>query len=499
MKNFGKKSFLFILSFLLVLSPIELILASSPTVLTGIYDSIGASTSNLYGSISDDGGETNTERGFEYGTTISYGSTSSSSGSFNDDNYSYSLKIGTLGSGNDQFHTPYGVTVDSSGNIYVADNVNHRIQKFDSSGVYVSQFGSSGTGNGEFNTPRGVMLDSSDNIHVADSLNHRIQKFDSSGVYVSQFGSLGTDNGEFNTPREIFIDTNRDLYVVDFGNSRIQKFSNGGFSSSLTGLLCNTTYHYRAYSTNASGTAYGSDATFTTDACTAPTTSTTSSSSITTTTATLTGNITDTGGEANTIRGFDIGTDNTYTMTDITESGSYSTGSYSLTVTGLTCNTTYHYRAYSTNTAGTGTGSDDTFTTSSCPVTVTASTGGAVPVWILEAMNNPQTINQNPVPAPVLPPVPNPTPQPTPQPKFQFTKNLKYRDRSTDVLELQKFLNTNGYILSNTGAGSIGSETTYFGPATRNALIKFQKDNNIKPAVGYFGVVTRGVVNNLLK
>ena len=221
----------------------------------------------------------------------------------------------------------------------------------------------------------------------------------------------------------------------------------------------------------------------------APTTTTTSSSSITTTTATLTGNITDTGGEANTIRGFDIGTDNTYTMTDITESGSYSSGSYSLTATGLTCNTTYHYRAYSTNTSGTGTGSDDTFTTSACPVA--APTGGAVPVWILQSINNQQTINQNS--APVIPSIP--TPQPTPQPKFQFTKNLKYRDRSTDVLELQKFLNSNGYTVSNTGAGSIGFETTYFGPATRNALTKFQKDNNIKPAVGYFGVITRGVVN----
>ncbi|MFA6410090.1 MAG: DUF2341 domain-containing protein [Candidatus Buchananbacteria bacterium] len=79
--------------------------------------------------------------------------------------------------------------------------------------------------------------------------------------------------------------------------------------------------------------------------------------------------------------------------------------------------------------------------------------------------------------------------------KFIFKKNLTLGAKGNDVKELQKFLNQTGFIVAKTGAGSQGKETINFGPATKAALIKFQKVNNITPAVGYFGPVTRGVVN----
>jgi peptidoglycan hydrolase-like protein with peptidoglycan-binding domain len=68
-----------------------------------------------------------------------------------------------------------------------------------------------------------------------------------------------------------------------------------------------------------------------------------------------------------------------------------------------------------------------------------------------------------------------------------------------EVKELQKFLNTNGYPISTVGAGSVGFETTLFGAKTKAALIAFQKANNITPAVGYFGPITRGIINSMLK
>ncbi len=79
--------------------------------------------------------------------------------------------------------------------------------------------------------------------------------------------------------------------------------------------------------------------------------------------------------------------------------------------------------------------------------------------------------------------------------KTKFTKNLKLGMKDTQVKLLQEYLNNNGFLVASTGPGSKGKETTLFGRATRNALIKFQKANNINPAVGYFGPLSRGFVN----
>lgn len=78
---------------------------------------------------------------------------------------------------------------------------------------------------------------------------------------------------------------------------------------------------------------------------------------------------------------------------------------------------------------------------------------------------------------------------------YFFSKDLEYGDDDQDVKELQKYLNTNGFKVAVSGAGSPGNETTYFGLATQSALAKFQRANNITPASGYFGPITRDLVN----
>ncbi|MFH0775427.1 MAG: hypothetical protein V2A53_08085 [bacterium] len=67
------------------------------------------------------------------------------------------------------FASPSGVAVDSSGNFYVADTDNHCIQKFSSSGTFITKWGSEGTENGQFYYTSGVTVDSSDNLYVTDS------------------------------------------------------------------------------------------------------------------------------------------------------------------------------------------------------------------------------------------------------------------------------------------------------------------------------------------
>ncbi|ETB63808.1 TPA: hypothetical protein DIC38_02300 [Candidatus Nomurabacteria bacterium] len=145
-------------------------------------------------------------------------------------------------------------------------------------------------------------------------------------------------------------------------------FNIGTFSTSLTGLSCETTYHYRSYATNSKGTGYGSDQTFTTSICPTISSVTTGlSSSITPTTVTLNGEIINDGGEVGE-RGFEYGFTTSYGQVS-KETGSYYNGIYSKNITSLTCNTTYHYRAITTNYVGTSYGSDQTFTTSICSST----------------------------------------------------------------------------------------------------------------------------------
>ncbi|MDD3141038.1 MAG: 6-bladed beta-propeller [Lachnospiraceae bacterium] len=146
------------------------------------------------------------------------------------DVYNFVTKWGSEGSGNGQFGYPHGITVDSSGNVYVADQQNHRIQKFDSNGAFITKWGSFGSGNGQFCNPRGVAVDSYGNVYVADMGNNRIQKFDRSGTFLIKWGSKGSGNGQFNGTSGITVDSSGNIYVVEYSNNRIQKFdSNGAF------------------------------------------------------------------------------------------------------------------------------------------------------------------------------------------------------------------------------------------------------------------------------
>lgn len=80
----------------------------------------------------------------------------------------------------------------------------------------------------------------------------------------------------------------------------------------------------------------------------------------------------------------------------------------------------------------------------------------------------------------------------------KFGNNLYFGMKGGDVRLLQTYLNTQGFVLRESGLGSKGSETEYFGPYTRAALIKFQNENGIHPTLGNFGPITREVINSRL-
>lgn len=150
--------------------------------------------------------------------------------------------VGEKGHGRLQFNTPSGVTVSPiTGQIFIADRYNHRIQVLHQDLSFSHCLDKQGTGPGEFFKPRGVAFDTKGSfLYVADCNNHRIQKFTPEGKFVAQFGSKGSNPGQLFSPGAIAIDDNNLVYVTEWENRRLSVFtSNGDFVSSYGGNASN--------------------------------------------------------------------------------------------------------------------------------------------------------------------------------------------------------------------------------------------------------------------
>ena len=131
-------------------------------------------------------------------------------------------------------HLPFDIKLDSQDNVFVADTVNNRIQKFDSEGNFLLNIGRAsdqriGPFEGQFNRPRALAIGADDSVFVADTYYNRIQVFDNNGKFIKAFGSLGSEPGQFSSPSGIAIDKSTgNVYVADSGNGRIQIFDSTG-------------------------------------------------------------------------------------------------------------------------------------------------------------------------------------------------------------------------------------------------------------------------------
>jgi DNA-binding beta-propeller fold protein YncE len=143
--------------------------------------------------------------------------------------FSFKNAIGSEGVGAAEFKEPAGVAAGSSGNVYVADQRNNRVEEFTANGEYITQFGKKGHGNGEFEEPKGVAVAANGNVYVVDSGNYRVQKFSPTGEYLAQFGKLGAGEGQFaQGVSDLALAPSGNVYVSDYGNHRVEIFSASG-------------------------------------------------------------------------------------------------------------------------------------------------------------------------------------------------------------------------------------------------------------------------------
>lgn len=186
-----------------------------------------------------------------------------------------------------EFHFPIGITVNARDELFVTDNLNHRVQKFDTTGnltghfpvlgnpgaididkdgnlylthlhasgnsdsdtgdivtVYnadgklLRQWGSTGSGEGEFDCPGGIRVAKGGKVYIADQTNHRVQVFDKTGKFLFKWGEYGNAPGQFGGkgsiksrtggPQFIDFDSEGNVWTTEGANCRIQKFSADG-------------------------------------------------------------------------------------------------------------------------------------------------------------------------------------------------------------------------------------------------------------------------------
>ena len=148
-------------------------------------------------------------------------------GPYKTDEYILVALWGGAGTGAGEFGYPKGVAVDGDGFVYVVDNVNDRVQRFTSAGVFVSAWGGTGAGAGRFNGPEKIAIDAGGVVYVTDAGNRRVQRFTRDGIFISAWGVEGTGEGEFLHPFGVAAGDGL-VWVSDNLAHRVQRFTADG-------------------------------------------------------------------------------------------------------------------------------------------------------------------------------------------------------------------------------------------------------------------------------
>jgi RHS repeat-associated protein/uncharacterized repeat protein (TIGR01451 family) len=150
-----------------------------------------------------------------------------------------------------KLNRPRGVAVDRAGNIYIADTQNNRIRKVDLNGIITTIAGSSAgySGDGgpavqaQLYLPYGVALDASGTIYIADTHNNRVRKIDPNGIITTVAGSSSYALGDggpatkarLSIPSHVAVDAEGNLFIADLQNNRVRKVDANGIITTVVG------------------------------------------------------------------------------------------------------------------------------------------------------------------------------------------------------------------------------------------------------------------------
>lgn len=152
-----------------------------------------------------------------------------------------------------KFGSPRAIAVDDAGSLYIADAVNTRIRKIDSTGKITTIAGNGTVGNkgdggpaiaAELNNPRSIAVDRSGNLYIADSVNHRIRKVDVNGRISTIAGSgirgFSGDGGpatraQLAFPDGVVVDRDGNVYIGDYASHRVRKVDPNGTITTVAG------------------------------------------------------------------------------------------------------------------------------------------------------------------------------------------------------------------------------------------------------------------------
>jgi hypothetical protein len=299
--------------------------AANPTAITGTVSAIGGTSATLNGTVNPGGAAT--DWWFEYGTSTSYGSKTSTT-------------AGGSGSAN------VAVSKSLSG-LEPATTYHYRL-------VAKNASGTTNGGDGLFTTASPPVAVTAAATGV--------------GPAVATLGGTVNPNGQ-STSWHVEYGTSTSYGTKTGATDAGSGTSSKAVSTGVSGLAAGKTYHFRLVATSSAGTTLGADATFVT--AEPPAVTTAAASSVGSTSAKLNGKV-DPNGRSTTYL-FELGTTTGYgtkTSSSSAGSGTNSTN-VSKTANGLTSGTTYHFRLVATSDAGTVTGADQVFTTLSLPAVLT--------------------------------------------------------------------------------------------------------------------------------